>query len=106
MSSAIWCCSSAVRLSVCDQLGFGGVDLLLDLVQLALEGERALRAGAAAGDGDVVEGLAGGREEEGAGISSASVRAVSGSGAMKPSRSLGRMTSSDLPKPSRTRMQS
>ena len=47
------------------ELGGDGVDLLLDFVQLALEGERALRAGAAAGDGDIVEDLAGGGEEEG-----------------------------------------
>ena len=40
------------------------------------------------------------------GFDRASERAVSESGATKPSRSLGRMTSSDLPKPSRTRMQS
>ena len=58
-------------------LEFGGVEvglgqfllgffyLLLNLGEFALEGERALCAGTAAGDGDVVEGLAGGGEEEG-----------------------------------------
>ena len=47
------------------KLLLGLLDLLLDFGELALEGEWALRAGAAAGDGDVVEGLAGGGEEEG-----------------------------------------
>ena len=47
------------------QLLLGLLDLLLHLGQFALERQRALCARTAAGDGDVVEGLAGGREEEG-----------------------------------------
>ncbi len=47
------------------QLLLGLLYLLLDFGELALEGEWTLCAGTAAGDGDVVEGLAGGREEEG-----------------------------------------
>ena len=46
------------------QLLLGLLYLLLNLGQLALEGQRTLCARTAAGDGDVVEGLAGGREEE------------------------------------------
>ena len=45
---------------------FGGVELALDLGEFALEGERPLRAHLAPGDGGVVEGLAGGAEEEAA----------------------------------------
>ena len=45
---------------------FGGVELALDFGEFALEGERPLRAHMAAGDGGVVEGLAGGAEEEAA----------------------------------------
>ncbi len=44
------------------------IELLLRIAQLALDGERTFRARLAAGDGDVVEALAGGREEEGARI--------------------------------------
>ena len=47
------------------QFLLGLLYFLLNFDELALEGERALCAGAAAGDGDVVEGLAGGGEEEG-----------------------------------------
>ena len=53
------------RVSVWASSALGGFELGLDFGEFALEGERALRARAAAGDGDVVEGFAGGREEEG-----------------------------------------
>ncbi len=73
-----WVLPSMVALSVGDlvlelggaqvglgQLLFGLLYLLLYLGEFALEGQWALRARTAAGDGDVVEGLAGGGEEEG-----------------------------------------
>ncbi len=63
--SAIWRWSDGGGEVGLGEFGLRLFDLLLDLGEFALEGERALRAGTAAGDGDVVEGLAGGREEEG-----------------------------------------
>ncbi len=50
------------------KLGIERVELLLGVAQLALDGERTFGARLAAGDGDVVEAFAGGREEEGARI--------------------------------------
>ena len=50
------------------ELSVEHIELLLRVAQLALDGEGAFRARLAAGDGDVVEALAGGREEEGARI--------------------------------------
>ena len=50
------------------ELSVERIELLLRVAQLALDGERAFRTRLAAGDGDVVEALAGGREEEGARI--------------------------------------
>ena len=47
------------------QLRVKGVELLLGLAQLALDGQRTLGARLAAGDSDIVKTLTGGREEEG-----------------------------------------
>jgi hypothetical protein len=62
------------------EIGLDSLELGLHFGEFTLEGERALLARRAAGDGDVVKGLAAGREEEACGCCAASERAVALSG--------------------------